>query len=174
MNQYCAKGRRSSWLGVTLLQTSGTDTMKGVYALIISLDKITSIKAGSLGSMAIQDGTWVYVGSAMGNGSTSLENRIRRHLTAEKAIHWHIDYLLEKASVVRALYSETQNRQECVLASAIFNSGHFALGPKGFGSSDCHSSCGSHLFLYEGSLQIEEVLLNAFRSIGLQPKNWIV
>jgi Uri superfamily endonuclease len=148
--------------------------MKGVYALVISLDEPTEVKAGSLGSVVIQDGTWVYVGSAMGDGSTSLENRIRRHLTADKTIHWHIDYLLERATVTGAVYSESHSKQECALATAILESGSFQRGPEGFGSSDCQYKCGSHLFSYEGTPQVKGMLMETFRSIGLQPKDWIL
>ncbi|MHA1960812.1 MAG: GIY-YIG nuclease family protein [Candidatus Thorarchaeota archaeon] len=146
--------------------------MKGVYALVVSVDEPITIDAGSLGRVAIHEGTWIYVGSAMGEGSTSLENRIGRHLATGKTIHWHIDYLLERASVTRIFFAETHDKLECTLASAILKSSSFDTGPKGFGSSDCQSDCGSHLFSYRGAAQVSDDIAKTFRSIRLEPREW--
>ncbi|MHA1137984.1 MAG: DUF123 domain-containing protein, partial [Candidatus Thorarchaeota archaeon] len=53
--------------------------MRGVYTLIIDLKETLSFNLKSLGNLSFEKGTWIYIGSAMGNGSTSLENRIARH-----------------------------------------------------------------------------------------------
>jgi len=67
---------------------------------------MTAIK--SLGEILFEPGLWVYVGSAMGSGSTSLENRLGRHFRKEKTIYWHIDYLLDSdAKIIEAIWAES-------------------------------------------------------------------
>ena len=75
--------------------------MKGSYILVIFLSKKVEIEIGALGVLSFSKGYYLYVGSAMGNvGSTTLENRVKRHLSdsANKKIHWHIDFLLNDDS----------------------------------------------------------------------------
>ncbi|NOQ37998.1 DUF123 domain-containing protein, partial [archaeon] len=64
--------------------------MKGVYVLIVKVDKDIQEKIGALGKIRFCRGTYAYVGSAQ-NG---LEKRIARHLSKKKSLFWHIDYLL--------------------------------------------------------------------------------
>jgi Uri superfamily endonuclease len=70
---------------------------KGVYQLLIRLDTDETIPVGKLGTFAFPAGFYVYTGSAMGG----LDARIARHLSRIKRFHWHIDYLLERTSVIR-------------------------------------------------------------------------
>ncbi|MFP4052091.1 MAG: GIY-YIG nuclease family protein, partial [Thermoplasmata archaeon] len=65
--------------------------MKGIYTLVIELKEDKVIEVGAIGNIDFDKGYYVYVGSAQ-NG---LEARIERHLSDEKKIHWHIDYLLK-------------------------------------------------------------------------------
>ena len=44
--------------------------MRGTYTLIIDLEADLSIRLKSLGDLFFEKGTWIYVGSAMGGGST--------------------------------------------------------------------------------------------------------
>jgi Uri superfamily endonuclease len=53
--------------------------MKGIYVLIISVDKDTIVDAGVLGQLNFKKGLYAYVGSAQAN----LEKRIERHLRKE-------------------------------------------------------------------------------------------
>lgn len=74
--------------------------MKGCYCLIISLSKSQKLNIGSLyQNHKFKKGWYVYIGSAM----NSLVPRIKRHLSDDKKMHWHIDYLLknENATVKR-------------------------------------------------------------------------
>ena len=71
-----------------------------------------------------------------------LKPRLRRHLGDHKKLHWHIDYLLQKACIKSILLCETDGRAECTIARAL---GHQFDSIPGFGSSDC--KCRSHLFL---------------------------
>jgi len=112
--------------------------LKGSYVLLIQLPEEQTITIGSLKAVHFPGGYYAYVGSAMGG----FKARLRHHLKDNKKTHWHIDYLLEKASVISLILCQTTDRAECAIAQAI--SGRFDSIP-GFGSSDCR--CRSHLFL---------------------------
>lgn len=57
----------------------------------------------------------------MGSALGGLEARIRRHLRAQKAVRWHIDYLLARpeARIVGVYILETMERPECRVAEAL-------------------------------------------------------
>ena len=76
------------------IYTRGTKTT-GSYILILELKTVDTIAVGHLGAITFAPGIYAYVGSAM----AGLEQRISRHLRKEKKLHWHIDYLLQVASV---------------------------------------------------------------------------
>ncbi|MCW4023856.1 MAG: GIY-YIG nuclease family protein [Candidatus Bathyarchaeota archaeon] len=114
-------------------------TLKGIYVLVIEIDKPIEIKIGKLGTRTFQKGIYAYVGSAQNN----LEQRVKRHLSKEKRLFWHIDYLLndEAAKVTKVHYLEKGKADECKIAQLISEN---ALSIEGFGCSDCN--CKSHLF----------------------------
>lgn len=113
--------------------------LKGIYALIIQLDKDISVNVGALDKFPFKKGLYAYVGSAQAN----LEHRIKRHFRKEKHLFWHIDYLLNNRSVniIKVFYKETAKSGECLLAQEISKRGTPIAG---FGCSDCR--CKSHLF----------------------------
>jgi len=111
--------------------------VKGSYVLLIELTEEQTITTGSLKAIYFPRGYYAYVGSAM----SGFKSRLNRHLKSDKKPHWHIDYLLEKASIVDMILCETNDRVECPIAQAL--SCQFDSIP-GFGSSDC--KCRSHLF----------------------------
>ncbi len=112
--------------------------MRGSYILLIELSEAQTIFAGRLKTVSFPRGYYAYVGSAMGG----IWSRLGRHLGTNKKIHWHIDYLLEKAKVDEAIICESENKAECAIAQAL--GAQFDTIP-GFGCSDC--KCHSHLFL---------------------------
>ena len=113
--------------------------MKGVYVLVIEIDKDIQETIGALGEIRFRKGLYAYAGSAQNN----LEKRIARHLSEKKNIFWHIDYLLNNRSarVIKVFYKNAGKSEECEIANRLNKSGDPV--PK-FGCSDC--SCGSHLF----------------------------
>jgi Uri superfamily endonuclease len=113
--------------------------LKGIYILIIEIDKNVSIKIGALGKLTFSEGLYAYVGSAQNN----LELRVKRHRGKKKRLFWHIDYLLKNpaAKTVNVLYKESDKTEECKIASLLQQN---AEPIPGFGSSDCR--CKSHLF----------------------------
>jgi Uri superfamily endonuclease len=124
--------------------------LKGIYVLIIEINKTISATIGTKGELTFPAGLYAYVGSAQNN----LEKRVERHLKKEKRFFWHIDYLLnnEVAKVTAVYYVEGQKAQECRIAAFLAANG--AVPVLGFGCSDC--SCVSHLFKDDGFGFIEE------------------
>lgn len=127
------------------------DMLKGVYALIIQLDKVACVNVGALGKLTFKKGLYVYVGSAQ----TNLEHRIKRHLGKEKRLFWHIDYLLNSsaARIIKVFHKQSDKTEECALAKAISEKGEPVVG---FGCSDCH--CRSHLFQIGDYRFLQEIM----------------
>ena len=144
--------------------------MKGAYTLIIRIDQPESVQIKSLGEIKFESGIWVYVGSAMGNGSTSLENRLSRHFRKEKTIYWHIDHLLDTdAEIVEAIWVKSKDPIECDLGQALASNNDFTYGPRKFGSSDCRKGCIAHIYYYQGDDPIQNRLIQIYRELGFQP-----
>lgn len=112
----------------------------GTYVLFIAVTAATELAVGRLGTLRFEAGHHAYVGSAFGPGG--LEARLRRHLRADKRRHWHIDYLLDAASVTRIWTVAGLERLECQLAGQLAATRGAGL-VAGFGASDC--GCSSHL-----------------------------
>jgi Uri superfamily endonuclease len=146
--------------------------MKGVYVLIVQVKQPVKVQIKSLGETEFVPGVWVYVGSAMGTGSTSLKNRLCRHFRKEKTIYWHIDYLFgEDTEIEKAIWAQSERHLECDLAKSIASNNEFKAGPKGFGASDCKSGCVTHIFKHQGGKAIDDVLTEIFVGLGLQPRS---
>jgi Uri superfamily endonuclease len=113
--------------------------MKGIYILILAVEKDICVNVGALGKVNFENGLYAYVGSARNN----LEMRVKRHLSKNKKRFWHIDYLLGNGSVKvhKVLSSMAERSEECEIAKRLSRKG-FAV--EGFGCSDCN--CKSHLF----------------------------
>jgi len=114
------------------------------YQLFIALSQATEIQIGRLGLFKFPKGTYVYTGSA----KRSIDERIARHLSRDKNLHWHIDYLLanDQAKIIKVIQSEFE---ECVLNAGTKG----GIIVKGFGSSDCKEGCKSHLIFLEETLE---------------------
>ena len=138
--------------------------LKGIYTLLIRFDKPQAITIGKLGRVSFPAGYYAYVGSAL-NG---LESRIARHLKKEKALHWHIDYFLQKTRVEEIIYSPTEKNKECAIA---FQLAQKLMPIPYFGCSDCR--CKSHLYFCKDRLSLRKIIRNSFKVSGLVPKEWI-
>lgn len=115
---------------------------EGTYVLKINLEEEREMKVGSLPA-ARYEGSYLYVGSALGSGGFK---RVARHLEISRGErsggHWHVDYLLEAGRVNEIWMLPTGEDLECGLARRL---GEILEEPvEGFGASDC--DCYSHLF----------------------------
>lgn len=110
----------------------------GTYLLLIEARESMTVTVGRLGIMPVVAGFYAYVGSAM----AGLEPRLARHLRKEKAMHWHIDYLLAVTELAEIWAHRGVERLECQWARLL---GEEMRQPmSGFGASDCR--CATHLF----------------------------
>jgi Uri superfamily endonuclease len=147
--------------------------MKGVYALVIKILDDMKIDIGVKKDLQFHKGYYIYVGSAQGKGSTSLENRLKRHFSKTKKMHWHIDYLLNShVNLEGAIYAFTENNLECTLAQELNRTIDFQWELKGFGASDCKLNCDSHLLRMMTQNDLYEVIDKTFQEISLSPKRY--
>lgn len=138
--------------------------MKGCYCLIIKLAKTSEIKIGKkLGKIEFKKGYYVYVGSAM----NSLIARIERHLSNDKKMHWHVDYLLKKAEITDVVYNVSKRKIECDLSHYISTKTN---GIEDFGCSDCE--CESHLYYFKNKKEAIECVESAYDSIDMEYKHY--
>lgn len=107
------------------------DADRGTYVLVCYLNKSFKIK-----KWLLPKGIYLYVGRAMKNFNA----RIERHFRKEKTKRWHIDYLLEKARIIRVFYSLGDRESE----TAKYFERYYAP-IRGFGNSDDKHAL-SHLF----------------------------
>ncbi len=106
------------------------------YRLHIHVRKDIRIVAGALGSCNFTAGDYVYTGSARRN----LAARIKRHLSDNKKLRWHIDYLLADPNV-DIIGVDTSHIPECQWNQQLSG----GIPVSGFGASDCRKRCGAHL-----------------------------
>jgi len=112
--------------------------VKGCYVLVARIALGQEIGVGRLGTIRFNAGYYAYTGS----GRRSVEGRIARHLRRErKKLHWHIDYLLERAEITGVYIYTGDGISECSIARRMMP---LCSHVRGFGCSDCR--CGSHLF----------------------------
>ncbi|RAO78589.1 hypothetical protein DPC56_07495 [Methanothermobacter tenebrarum] len=132
--------------------------MRGTYCLIIRVGETSYLNVGSLGKVKIERGCYVYVGSAF----NSLEARIMRHLSENKRIHWHVDYLLahENTMIEDVIFTTDERRLECLISKRLEN----RKSIEGFGCSDCR--CKSHLHYYENFEAAKNEILNVMEELG--------
>jgi Uri superfamily endonuclease len=135
--------------------------MKGIYTLLIKVPENIEIQIGKLGKINFKKGFYIYAGSALNR----LEKRIERHMGKEKKKRWHIDYLLDKAEIVKVIYAETDARVECSIAGKL-NQNLESI--KKFGCSDC--KCKSHLFYSINLNDLNNYVSNAFAENKLKPR----
>ncbi len=145
----------------------GTDAAPtGTYILFAHLDHQATLSIGRLGDYNFPAGYYSYVGSARGPGG--LKARLARHLRAGKRPRWHVDYLLQVATVIEIWRVSSSERLECRWAEAMLQLPGATLPVSGFGSSDC--GCPAHLFLF-GALPSLTAFRTQLSAVGLT--SWI-
>ena len=122
----------------------------GAYLLIIHLPEDITLRVRKR-VFHLRKGFYVYVGSAM-NG---LGRRLRRHFCGRRKLHWHIDFLLEEARLVRAYAVFSNERLEDELSIAVSGVGE---GIEGFGASDRRLRSNLYRFESEPFALMERIL----------------
>ena len=110
---------------------------------MIYLAESTHVEVGKKGTFRFPQGYYIYTGSAK-NG---LKARMERHLRKEKRRFWHIDYLLDHASVKKVFLFPYKKIDECSLSRKLLKKSEAKVIVPKFGASDCH--CPSHLIFFK-------------------------
>ncbi len=116
----------------------------GTYALVFRAKRKRRLIIGKLGTLSLQPGFYVYVGSAFGPGG--LKARIGHHRKNSSRNHWHIDYLSEYLPPDEAWYTTDLTRREHHWSEVLSHAAGASIPLPGFGSSDCR--CISHLYFF--------------------------
>ena len=117
----------------------------GTYALILSCTSNARIQIGRLGTMKLQRGYYIYLGSALGPGG--LRARISHHQKLSTRPHWHIDYLRAQTRLRSVWLRYDGRRHEHEWARAMQKLTDATIPLPRFGASDC--GCQSHLYFFK-------------------------
>lgn len=127
----------------------------GTYVLLLTANTPVVLNMPRLGKVTLAAGQYAYVGSARGPGG--VRGRVRRHLRADKPLHWHIDYLTAAIPVVHVVALASTARLECTWAKRLLALSEAYVPAPGFGSSDCRNRCPAHLVRLPDGLSLAEV-----------------
>jgi Uri superfamily endonuclease len=117
------------------------EPLAGTYALILRNHSKTTTNVGRWGWISLEEGYYIYIGSAFGPGG--VRARVSRHLRKKKRKHWHIDYLRDLMNPVGVWYTHDRQHLEHRWARLLSDMSCIS-STHGFGCSDC--KCDSHLF----------------------------
>ena len=124
------------------IDPSSLPAVAGSYVLELVLGDEIGLRPGRLGAIRLGPGRLRYYGSARGPGG--VRARVARHVRGTGRRHWHVDWLLERAPVERAMVE--LEASECELVRRDLELGCWRVAAAGFGSSDC-GTCPAHLLL---------------------------
>ena len=107
---------------------------KGSYILLLFLSNDMKVKSKAK-EWFLANGYYIYIGSAKGKGG--IKGRVMRYLNPNKKKHWHIDYLLPYAMIIRIfVLCEVEEKELVKRLSMMFDP------VVGFGSSDNRNAKG--------------------------------
>jgi len=143
----------------------------GIYTLIVYLSDETWLKVGKLGIQRFPPGYYTYTGSALGMGTSSLKQRVARHLKKRKSKFWHIDFLLahKNAFVTAAIAAQVHKEAECNINRSIRERLRAEIPVAGFGASDCKQNCESHLLHFGAQAIRSQVSALYVDKLGIRP-----
>lgn len=124
----------------------------GAYLLVVHLPAPAAICVGKLGRISLEEGHYLYCGSAQ----AGLMPRLARHMRPDKKRHWHIDHLTSEAKAIGALTFAGGKEMECRLAAILSGLPGVEPAVPGFGCSDC--ACPTHLFHVPKDIPLSLVL----------------
>jgi Uri superfamily endonuclease len=117
----------------------------GTYALVMACSSDPKVAVGKLGSLRLQSGFYVYVGSAFGPGG--LKARIAHHVKISERPHWHIDYLRPALDLSEIWFTHDSRHREHQWVEVLAGLRGATVPISGFGASDCR--CNSHLLFFD-------------------------
>ncbi|ALM75144.1 GIY-YIG nuclease family protein [Thermococcus barophilus] len=133
--------------------------MRGSYFLVIKVERDMIVRTKRK-EFPLKAGYYVYVGSAM----NSLEKRVERHFRKDKKLHWHVDFLLKEAKLLRAYLIPSDAKIEEELSMEVSK---FGKPIEGFGASDLRIGSNLHYFKDEP----DKILTSILQRLGLKWKS---
>ncbi len=122
-------------------RAEGLSARPRLYIVLTRVPRRSALAVGSLGTVTLDRGWYAYVGSA----TRARNARVARHLTREKPLRWHADYLFTAFPAERAWLVDGANG-ECELAAALAALPGAERRPRRFGAGDCR--CAGHLVYF--------------------------
>ncbi len=120
-------------------------TDSGAYVLWIYLAEEVDLQIGKQRKTGLRPGIYTYTGRA----SKNLRARLRRHLSSEKKIRWHVDKLLAKNVRIFQIWVYANRPEwECQINQILESLSDVQVPIPGFGASDCQNGCRAHLLLH--------------------------
>lgn len=120
-----------------------TDLNSGIYLLEIFASEPFKVEIDNFKDRTFLPGYYYYSGSAQKN----LEQRVERHQSDDKSIHWHIDFVtaIHTNKILNVfVFDGARKNYECDLVKELVNDFKLRYAVKGFGNTDCRR-CVSHL-----------------------------
>ena len=143
------------------LMLAAVEPQPGTYALVLSAKANGLVHVGRLGSLRLQSGFYLYVGSALGSGG--IRARLTHHLKTASRPHWHIDYLRLHTTLEEVWYCHDRASWEHQWARHLGTQPGVSIPLAGFGASDCH--CKSHLYFFR-SRPFRNAFVRSLRASG--------
>lgn len=139
----------------------------GSYLLVITLPRDVSVRIGALGAHRLNEGTYLYVGSA----KRGIESRVERHRRLARLkrgpSRWHIDFVLMDRHAAVTGSIPYPGIEECTLSRAVASVPGAGAPVAGFGSSDCTNGCRAHFYrLPSHPVSIQAVARAIWRGIA--------
>lgn len=122
---------------------------KGIYALILFLQKERTLRIGRLGVFDFPVGWYVYVGSAHGPGGVRKRTDRHRKNNISKKKKWNIDYFRSEARLCEIWFSHVAQKYEHAWARAFCKMEGAMMHAEEFGARDCYPWCPTHFLQYE-------------------------
>lgn len=135
----------------------------GTYVLLLESCTFDRLEVGRLGTLTLEPGCYLYVGSAFGPGGIAA--RVGRHARQDKPRRWHIDALREHARLVSVWYQCGEIHREAQWAEVLANMRGLSVPLPGFGASDGKPGA-SHLF-FARRCPTRQAFRQALRRAGL-------
>lgn len=126
---------------------------KGTYIVVSKARSTFTCRIGKLGTLAGDQGYYLYVGSALGSGG--VKARVSHHLRITGKPRWHFDYLRPFLIPRRIWYCYSLDRYEHQWASVLAGLPGTVMPLAKFGATDCQ--CEAHLYYFKKEPDVEVI-----------------
>lgn len=146
---------------------------KGVYALVMRLERDRVITVGRLGTFEFPKGWYVYLGSAHGPGGVKRRTDRHRREDAGKRKKWNVDYLRPYAPISEIWFSHAPAYREHDWAWKVMRMSGATIPARKFGANDCYPRCETHLFHFPRRPLLAEFRADLLRTAPNHPPIYV-